>query len=419
MAGLAAAERLHASGMTCRVLEGRDRIGGRVHTDRSRPEAPVDLGASWIQGIRNNPLVELAASYGAQTAPSDDDSAVLFDDAGRRLSDAEVSTLEKRFKRVMRWLEARREDEEGKADYPLRAALNAYIEEEQVSGEDLRQLEYAANTTIEHEYAADVGQLSFHHWDDDNGLGGGDVFFPQGYDALASGLAKGLDVRLGQVVEHIRVTDGGVTIRTSRSVFEADRAIVTLPLGVLKSGSVVFEPPLPEDKQQSIDRLGVGLLDKLVLRFEKPFWGDAEIIGYIAKERGRWAEGRNFYATTKSADLMLFNAGSYAETVARWPDERIVADAMDVLKAMYGPATLHPVAHLVSRWRLDPMALGSYSYLPPGATSADRVTLSKPVGDRLHFAGEATHQGFSALVTGAYLSGKREAERILTAASSR
>ena len=65
MAGLAAAANLKKRGFAVVVLEARDRIGGRMRTDRSFGCA-VDLGASWVHGINGNPLVELATASGAK-----------------------------------------------------------------------------------------------------------------------------------------------------------------------------------------------------------------------------------------------------------------------------------------------------------------------------------------------------------------
>ena len=64
---------------------------------------------------------------------------------------------------------------------------------------------------------------------------------------------------------------------------DADRVIVTVPLGVLKAGTIAFDPPLPEEKQQAIERLGFGLLDKVVLKFDQPFWPDNDVIGLVGR----------------------------------------------------------------------------------------------------------------------------------------
>ncbi len=86
---------------------------------------------------------------------------------------------------------------------------------------------------------------------------------------------------------------------------------------------------------------------------------------------------------------------------------------MTVLRRLFGRAIPHPDAWLITRWRNDPFARGSYSYVPVGATPEDFDALAAPVADRLFFAGEATHRRCYATVHGAYLTGQREAERIL------
>lgn len=49
--------------------------------------------------------------------------------------------------------------------------------------------------------------------------------------------------------------------------YRAEAVLVTVPLGVLKENVIAFDPPLPEEKQSAIDRLGFGNLNKVKLRF--------------------------------------------------------------------------------------------------------------------------------------------------------
>ncbi|MEZ4719653.1 MAG: FAD-dependent oxidoreductase, partial [Caldilineaceae bacterium] len=88
MAGLAAARTLHDAGLSVTVLEARDRIGGRVWTSQRWSDAPVDMGASWIHGVRGNPLTALADAGNVRRLPTDYDNAVLYDTDGAEMSDA-------------------------------------------------------------------------------------------------------------------------------------------------------------------------------------------------------------------------------------------------------------------------------------------------------------------------------------------
>jgi monoamine oxidase len=414
MAGLAAARELKDRGVDAIVLEARSRVGGRVWTDRSRPDAPLDLGASWIQGTRGNPLTELARKQGVKTARPGDEVA-LYDASGKRLSKQQKKQIDARFKKLMAEVEAEQERGGGR-DGPLGEALARAIARQHPGEEERRGLEFAINTEIEHEFASDVADLSRLHHDEGADLKGGDVIFPRGYDQLATGLAAGLDVRLGHVVKRVEVGQAGVTVATDQGVFEAERAVITLPVGVLKLGSVEFSPPLPGPKQAAIGRLGVGVLNKVYLRFPSAFWArdtkQADIIGIVSKNKGEWSESYDFSPHTGSPDLLMFNAGAFGLAIEKWTDERIVTEAMAVLRRLFGASAPAPTAHIITRWGADPFAGGSYSHLAPGSTPADRDALAAPVGDRLFFAGEASSRAYPALVTGAYLSGLREGKRV-------
>jgi polyamine oxidase len=112
--------------------------------------------------------------------------------------------------------------------------------------------------------------------------------------------------------------------------------IVTLPLGVLKSGSVVFSPELPQDKRNAIDNLGMGLLNKVYLQFPEVFWDqDADLLGYDGPDRGLFSEWVNIAKITGEPILLGFNASSVAEELEGWTDEEIIAEAMLALRGMY------------------------------------------------------------------------------------
>lgn len=115
-----------------------------------------------------------------------------------------------------------------------------------------------------------------------------------------------------------------------------DAVIVTLPLGVLKAAAIDFDPPLPEAKAGAIERLGMGLLDKVILRFDEVFWdADADLLGYDGPERGHFAEWLNLARYTGEPILIGFNASSAADEIEHLPDDQIVALALTALRDMY------------------------------------------------------------------------------------
>ncbi|GIK40712.1 MAG: amine oxidase [Chloroflexota bacterium] len=410
-AGLGAARALEDGGYKVIVLEARSRLGGRVWTDRSWPDAALDMGASWIHGITGNPLTELAQKFKAKTMPTDYDSLLTYSPQGRPLSDGARDKLDNRLEH---WLnKAAAWGEELDQDISLQSGLDHVLKGQKLSRQEQLELDYAINTTIEHEFAADAAELSLWYWNEGKDFRGGDVIFPGGYDQVLQGIAQGLDIRLNHVVQSVEYGRAGVKITTDRDVFEAERAVITLPLGVLKKGTVLFVPALPGWKSAAIRRLGMGLLNKAYLRFSQVFWDEEhELLGYIAERKGEWAEWLNIYKYTGQPILLGFNAGQYGRQIEKLSDRELVGAAMKTLRTIYGANIPDPEAWLITRWASDPLAWGSYSYLPPGATEDDRKTLAMPLADRLFFAGEATSADYPATVHGALLSGRRTAAEI-------
>jgi monoamine oxidase len=408
IAGLAAARALTDAGLRVKVLEARDRIGGRVNTS-TELGIPVDLGASWIHGVTGNPITQLARQAKLKTVPTDYDNIARRGPAGQLLEDTGIDDLAED---VLERVDAIARDRQRRKqpDITLRAGINQALAPMRLSADGVRNLEYAINTGVEHEFAADVSELSLYQRDYGDELGGGDVIFADGYTGIARALATGLDIVLNTAVTRIAHNARGVTVNTRTGMFAAPRAIITLPLGVLKGGAIQFDPPLPADKRAAIQKLGMGLLNKTVLRFSEVFWDDdVDLIGFVSTRRGEWAEWLNLAKLAEQPLLMGFNAGVYARALETRDDNATTRAALDVLRAMYGARIPEPTGVLISRWAADPFARGSYSFMTPGATEATREALAEPVAARLFFAGEATHDAYPSTVHGAYLSGVRAA----------
>ena len=317
-AGLAAARALAEEGLDVRVVEARDRIGGRVWTDTSLGPA-LDLGASWIHGVDGNPLSELADDEGLDLLPTDYDDITLYGSDGDELGEA------------LPTLEDLDEDDLPDADN-LGEALRALLVEE---GYDPRTSGYLVASNVEHEFAADAANLSLEAFEEGDEFDGGDVLVPAGYASLLTPLADDVDVSLSTVVTEVRLSSDGVALVTDGAIVAADRVVVTLPLGVLKAGSVRFSPALPPAKRAAIDRLGMGVLDKVALKFPDVFWDDSTLIGYVPERHGHWVEWLNAYPLTGEPILVGFNAGSVAEEYEAQDDASVVAAAMATLLTIY------------------------------------------------------------------------------------
>jgi monoamine oxidase len=411
IAGLAAARTLVKKGLHVIILEARDRIGGRMWTDHSLG-IPLDLGASWIHGVKKNPITELAKEFGVKTVRTDFENFSTFDVDGKELSSAEESEMEDLFDSIYAEVVGMQEDTD--EDMSLQQAFDQVLADRGLSTQELRGLNFYIQAETSLEYGADPADLSLWNWDQDEELGGNDVVFPGGYNQITDGLAKGLDIRLGEIVKAVRYGTDGAEVETASGTFGADKVIVTFPLGVLKQGSVRFDPPLPNSKQSAINRLAMGVLNKVYLKFPKVFW-DEEIegFGYMGKILGEWNDWLSFVPYIDQPVLMAFHGGAKGFALEELSDEEIVSGAMKTLRMIYGDEIPQPDGYVITRWGKDPFALGSYSHIPPLATGDDLDALFDPVDDVLYFAGEATHRTFPATVHGAYLSGIAAAQEII------
>jgi len=149
------------------------------------------------------------------------------------------------------------------------AVLDQYQSLTNITSLDLRLINWHY-ANLEYANAVNVDKLSLDSWDQDDGneFRGAHAMLIGGYTQVARGLwlsPRKLDVRTNHCVRKISHQQSGKAKVECESgtVIEADKVVVTLPLGVLKAGSVEFDPPLPEWKQGAISRLGYGLLNKV------------------------------------------------------------------------------------------------------------------------------------------------------------
>jgi len=325
-AGLGAAERLKKAGVDVLIVEGRNRLGGRVHTDSSLG-VPVELGAGWIHGDDGNPLSDLAERFGVDRVITDIENIEIYGADGEPVDEDALEAVQEALS-----------DLAGEASDT--ADLGELIDEALVDAdEDEMQLaRYVVAAVIEHEEATDYNTLSTETFETGEEFGGDEVVMPSGYLDLLAPLADGVDILLGTTVAYIGYDDVSVEIEYSDgTIIEPDVVLVTVPLGVLKAGSIEFEPELPDAKLAAIQRLGVGVLDRVVLAYDEVFWDkEAVLIGYVAEDPGWFIEWQNLASVTGKPIISAFNAGSAARVVEAMSDDDVVSAATTVLNEIYG-----------------------------------------------------------------------------------
>lgn len=288
MSGLTAAQTLAKNDIKVTVFEARDRIGGRVWTDKQLG-IPLDVGASWIHGTKNNPLTDLAKRLDLKLAETDD-SYIIRGRDGREISDAEAPD----------WL----------------SELSVQTE----AGTESDKINESAYWLVD-DYT------------------GAEVIFPNGYIDIFEALKANYKLHLNTAVNEVRKVGEKIELGFEKADAQAfDAVLVTVPLGVLKQDVIKFSPALPERKQKAINRLGMGTLDKVYLLFDKPFW-DTSATWIETPEnglpQGQLNEWLNVYKYTQQAVIMAFNGGQPALELSQLTDEEVIRRALRTINTAY------------------------------------------------------------------------------------
>ncbi|KAK2747324.1 hypothetical protein FQN57_002222 [Myotisia sp. PD_48] len=325
----------------------------------------------------------------------------------------------------------------------LGAVMDRAVEQYQrlleITPKDMRLLNWHF-ANLEYANAANVGKLSLSGWDQDvgNEFEGEHAQVIGGYQQLPRGLwalPSKLDVRTNKLVSKISYHPTGAKDQKSLvycedgEIITADKVVVTAPLGVLKQPSGMnFSPILPEWKTGAIERLGFGLLNKVILVFESPFWNvdrdmfgllrEPEVLDSMSQNSYRFSRGQfylfwNCMPTSGVPMLIALMAGDSAHRAEVLSDHDIVDGVMSQLRNIFKDEVVpNPLETIVTRWGQDKFTRGSYSYVAADALPGDYDLMARPIGN-LYFAGEATCGTHPATVHGAYLSGLRAAKEVL------
>lgn len=412
IAGISAASALQRAGYGVVVLEGSDRVGGRICTDRSLG-APIELGAARIRGMKKNPITPYAEianieyrdfEWSNLSGASSDGTEINPD----LLSKARSNLFRMVARAVIRNLGRKQDATVAEIIQHERELKSLTPEEDQILNFSLASAEIANGSPF--------SQTSWKNLRDYEAYKGPEQMVINGFDALPELLSEFLDVRFKKTVKTIDYSGDEIRIETNDATFTADYVVVTVSLGVLQANGIEFVPELPQNKHRAISRMGMGNLNKIGLRFPEIFWPiDSHALVHGSDQIGEYSSFINIARYTREPVLLAMIPESYRDALEGVPDETVAREAYAVLQGMYGSRIPAPTQVVRSEWKADPLFRGAVSYNKIGALDGDRDDLAQSVDRKLFFAGEATHRNKYGSVGGAYVTGQRAMREILQA----
>uniref|UniRef100_A0A671YT42 [histone-H3]-N(6),N(6)-dimethyl-L-lysine(4) FAD-dependent demethylase n=1 Tax=Sparus aurata TaxID=8175 RepID=A0A671YT42_SPAAU len=409
------------------VLEARERIGGRVWDDTSLG-VTVGRGAQIVNGCVNNPIALMCEQMGIKMHKLGE-RCDLFQEGGQVTDPAIDKRMDFHFNAILDVVSEWRKDKSQSQDTPLREKVQEvkknFLQESGIQFSDLEEkvlqfhlsnLEYACGSTLD--------QVSARSWDHNEffaQFSGDHTLLTKGYSVLLHKLAEGLDIRTKCSVQSIDYSGDVVKVTSSNgSQWTAQKVLVTVPLTLLQKNFIQFNPPLPERKLKAIHSLGAGIIEKIALQFPYRFWDNkiqgADYFGHIPPspdKRGMFGVFYDMEPQGKQAVLMSVITGEAVPSVRDMEDKEVVEECLKVLRELFKEQEVpEPVDFFVTHWSKDMWSQMSYSFVKTGGSGEAYDILAEDVQGKVFFAGEATNRHFPQTVTGAYLSGVREASKM-------
>jgi len=443
-AGLAAAIELARAGLSVEILEARDRIGGRSWTIRgASTNSAIELGAEFVHGLAPEIWQPLQRQNLSVTEVEGDlwcvragklEPCNFFGKAAKILDAMDDTHPDESFMQFLARLFPGNDDQEAKQratayvsgfnaadpnDVSVQWLVRSRTADELIEGDRAFRIQGGYQALLD-TFLTNLTKTE---------RGGTGASPEQGRSIPAH--AK---IDLSTVVREIRWKSGSVEVLTQtpngNATFNASRCLITLPLGVLQSNSVMFDAPLPESKQKAAAKLAMGKVVRVTLVFRCRFW---ERVGRAPSpaNSGKTLANMSFLFSDDpvfptwwtqmplhSPIITGWAAAHYAERLVGMRQEQVVEKALESLSGLFGlskSSVQHELANAYFHdWTSDPFSLGAYSYVRVGGEGCQQI-LAAPLEKTLFFAGEHTDiSGHNGTVHGAIASGRRTAREILT-----
>lgn len=390
-AGLMAARELVLTGKKVAVIEARERPGGRMHTIHDPAfEMPVELGAEFVHGNLQPSLSLL------------DKAGIKYYEVGGEMWQNKEGKLQEQDNQVEQYGALKKKFKELKEDLSVNDFIENYLQEP-----ELEELRLSLRNYVEGYYAANAGRAStfalrdelFSHDEEQYRIEGGYIGLFEWL--MEEAKKRGAGFYFSQPVQSISWKEDEVEVQTEQQTFRSQKILVTVPMGVLKAGTIRFSPALP-DQMKAAQHLGFGPVIKIILQFSEPFWKDQSFtqqqdmreMGFVFSQElvPTWWT----YLPKEVAMLTGWSAGPHARELAGRSNVEILDSALDSLSRIFTMDNAE-LRHFLKGWHVanwmdDPYSCGAYSFEVVGGEAAKKVLL-QPVAQTVFFAGEGLYSG--------------------------
>ncbi len=432
LSGLYAARTLHKAGFTSHLLEARDRVGGRTHSERIG-NARLDVGGQWV-GPTQERVLALSDALDVARFPTFNQGKKIIEIDGRpkaysgdipSLGFLNLIQLDRLIKRVNRMAETLPEgrpyDAEKAAEWD-RLTVEAY-KQQYLRGSGVKgMLDLLINAIFSAEphevsvlfllqYVRAAGQLERLVQVQD---GAQQERFVLGAQTLSDRMAEELqeNLTLSAPVSRIDEKADGVLVHSDAGEFEAKYVIVALP--PVLTGNIRFVPPIPPLREQLVQRMPMGYTIKCLVLYDEPFWRSVGLAGEALSNSGTVTfVYDNSSHNDRQAGLVAFITGDRARHWGEQPPHARRQAVLADLVRYFGSAAAEPTAFVEKNWNQEPWSGGCPVGLgAPGALTGSSVALREPVG-RIHWAGTETATRWCGFMDGALEAGERAAHEVI------
>ena len=437
LAGLTAARQLKQAGYSVKVLEARNRVGGRNVAHKLADGQVLEMGGQWL-GPSQTKMYDLCKELGLSTYPTYNTGENILYIKGKisRMGSGKNATPKLNVFSLLALDRVLKKMEKMQDALDLAQPWN-HSDAKLLDGETLESwirknvyTETARNylrLVSEAVFSTESTDMSFLHFlfylksgkglenligveegaQQDRVLGG----TQQVSIKLAEQLGE--DVVLNSAVTRIEQSDAGVKVFSREQVWEAKKVVVALPPTL--AGRLTYQPPLPGMRDQLTQRIPAGAVIKIQVIYETPFWRKQGLTGQVASFEGPVkVVFDNSLPDDSRGILLAFMEANDGRQASEWSIEKREQKTIECLTKYFGAEAKTPIEYIEKNWIEEEYTRGCYGgHFTPGVWTAYGKHLRQPIG-HIHWAGTETATEWNGYMEGAVRSGERVAEEIIS-----